>query len=109
MAQKKRLEIEYGAGAAEDSVAAEGSRKGCQAEKSGEKCQHALIFPLQNYNLLKSYLLLGRNDFENGSKSASERRKGAKREKEKERESESRMDEENALKGKEAQLDGMKA
>ena len=35
--------------------------------------------------------------------------KGAKREKEKERESESRMDEENALKGKEEQLDGMKA
>ena len=80
MAQKKRLEIEYGAGAAEDSVAAEGSRKGCQAEKSGEKRQHALIFPLQNYNLLKSNLLLGRNDFENGSKSASERRKGAMRE-----------------------------
>ena len=52
---------------------------------------------------------MGRNDFENGSKSASERRKGAKREKEKERESESRMDEENALKGKEEQLDGMKA
>ena len=53
--------------------------------------------------------------FENGSKNASERRKGALRERKRskarkgERESESRMDEENALKGKEEQLDGMKA
>ena len=38
-----------------------------------------------------------------------EKEKGAMREKEKKRESESRMDEENALKGKEEQLDGMKA
>ena len=45
MAHKKRLEIEYGEGAAEDSVPAKGSRKGCQAEESGEKCHHALILP----------------------------------------------------------------
>ena len=38
-----------------------------------------------------------------------EKEKGAMREKEKKRESESRMDEENALKGNEEQLDGMEA
>jgi len=42
---------------------------------------------------------LGRKNLENGSKSASEKRRVAMQEKERERESKSWMDEEKALKG----------